>query len=248
MFEMKNEDDASAASSRHKNADFFKKLDQDRRNKNCEYAVLVSMLEPESELYNSGIVDVSYEYEKMYVIRPQFFIPMRIDGMAEMNPMLGLRGVRLSFVFPELPLMQVRAVASAAAALIRDEGLVPKPEVMVPLVALASEQVQMRAVCEQVIDEVAGEYGVALDIPRGTMLELPRACITADEIAQDADFFCFGTNDLTQTTFGFSRDDAESKFIPIYLHKKLLDVNPRSRRSIRASSSSCVWLWRRDAR
>ena len=76
MFEMKNEDDASAASSRHKNADFFRKLDQDRRNKGCEYAVLVSMLEPESELYNAGIVDVSYEYEKMYVIRPQFFIPM----------------------------------------------------------------------------------------------------------------------------------------------------------------------------
>lgn len=76
MFEMKNEDDASAATSRHRNSDFFKKLDQDRRNKNCEYAVLVSMLEPESELYNSGIVDVSYEYEKMYVIRPQFFIPM----------------------------------------------------------------------------------------------------------------------------------------------------------------------------
>ena len=76
MFEMKNEDDASAATSRHKNSDFFKKLDQDRRNKGCEYAVLVSMLEPESELYNSGIVDVSYEYEKMYVIRPQFFIPM----------------------------------------------------------------------------------------------------------------------------------------------------------------------------
>ena len=76
MFEMKNEDDASAASSRHKNVDFFKKLDQDRRNKGCEYAVLVSLLEPESELYNAGIVDVSYEYEKMYVIRPQFFIPM----------------------------------------------------------------------------------------------------------------------------------------------------------------------------
>ena len=76
MFEMKNEDDASAATSRHRNSDFFKKLDQDRRNKNCEYAVLISMLEPESELYNSGIVDVSYEYEKMYVIRPQFFIPM----------------------------------------------------------------------------------------------------------------------------------------------------------------------------
>ncbi|MBM6676250.1 DUF2130 domain-containing protein [Olsenella uli] len=76
MFEMKNEDDASAAVNRHKNADFFKKLDQDRRNKGCEYAVLVSLLEPESELYNAGIVDVSYAYEKMYVIRPQFFIPM----------------------------------------------------------------------------------------------------------------------------------------------------------------------------
>ena len=76
MFEMKSEEDASAARSRHKNSDFFRKLDQDRRNKGCEYAVLVSLLEPESELYNSGIVDVSYEYEKMYVIRPQFFIPM----------------------------------------------------------------------------------------------------------------------------------------------------------------------------
>ena len=150
----------------------------------------------------------------------------RIDGMAEMNPMLGLRGVRLSFVFPELPLMQVRAIASAAALLIRDEGLAPKPEVMVPLVSLESEQVQMRSICEQVIDEVAAEYGVALDIPVGTMLELPRACLMADAIAQHADFLCFGTNDLTQTTFGFSRDDAESKFIPIYLHNKLLERNP----------------------
>ena len=150
----------------------------------------------------------------------------RIDGMAEMNPMLGLRGVRLSFVFPELPLMQVRAVASAAATLIRDEGLDPRPEVMVPLVALASEQVQMRAVCEQVIAEVAAEFGVALDIPVGTMLELPRACLTADEIARSADFLCFGTNDLTQTTFGFSRDDAESKFMPVYLHRKLVEKNP----------------------
>ena len=150
----------------------------------------------------------------------------RIDGMAEMNPMLGLRGVRLSFAFPELPLMQVRAVASAAATLIHDEGLAPKPEIMVPLVALAAEQVQMRAVCEEVIAEVERAFGVTLDIPVGTMLELPRACLTADEIARDADFFCFGTNDLTQTTFGFSRDDAESKFLPVYLHRKLLERNP----------------------
>ncbi len=175
---------------------------------------------------------------EMHIVRREFsgatteeLVPLRhrlrrIDGMAEMNPMLGLRGVRLSFVFPELPLMQVRAIASAAAALIRDEGLAPQPEIMVPLVSLESEQVQMRAVCEQVIQEVSEECGVALDLSIGTMLELPRACLTADDIAHHADFFCFGTNDLTQTAFGFSRDDAESKFIPIYLHQKLLEANP----------------------
>ncbi len=150
----------------------------------------------------------------------------RIDGMSECNPMLGLRGVRLSFVYPELPLMQVRAIATAAAKLIRDEHLDPRPEVMIPLVAITAEHVQMRSVVEHVIEEVAHEYGVELDIPVGTMLELPRACMVADEIARHADFFCFGTNDLTQTTFGFSRDDAESKFLPIYLHRKILKDNP----------------------
>lgn len=150
----------------------------------------------------------------------------RIDGMSECNPMLGLRGVRLSFVYPELPLMQVRAIATAAAKLIRDEQLDPRPEVMIPLVAITEEHVQMKSVVDRVIDEVAHEYGVELDIPVGTMLELPRACMVADEIARHADFFCFGTNDLTQTTFGFSRDDAESKFLPIYLHRKILKDNP----------------------
>ncbi len=149
----------------------------------------------------------------------------RIDAMAESNPMLGLRGVRLSIVFPELPLMQVRAIATAAARL-KLEGFDPRPEVMVPLVAITAEHVQTREVVERVIAEVASENGVVLDIPVGTMIELPRACIVADEIARHADFFCFGTNDLTQTAFGFSRDDAESKFIPIYLHKKVLEANP----------------------
>ena len=148
-----------------------------------------------------------------------------IDSMAESNPMLGLRGVRLSVVFPDLPLMQVRAIASAAAQL-RLKGLDPRPEVMVPLVSITAEHVQTREVVERVIADVAREHGVELDIPVGTMLELPRACIVADEIASHAEFFCFGTNDLTQTTFGFSRDDAESKFLPIYLHKKILEHNP----------------------
>ncbi len=149
----------------------------------------------------------------------------RIDGMVESNPMLGLRGVRLSVVFGDLPLMQVRAVATAAARLIK-EGVDPRPEIMVPLVSITAEHVQTREVIERVIAEVSAEEGVELNIPVGTMLELPRACMVADEIAQHADFFCFGTNDLTQMTFGFSRDDAEAKFIPLYLHKKILKDNP----------------------
>lgn len=150
----------------------------------------------------------------------------RIDGMAESNPMLGLRGVRLSLLYPELPLMRVRAIASAAAALKRDEGLDPRPEIMVPLVSVIREHVQVRQVIEGVIGQVEREYGVKLEISVGTMIELPRACLVADQIAKHADFFCFGTNDLTQTVFGFSRDDAEAKFIPVYLHKGILDANP----------------------
>ena len=150
----------------------------------------------------------------------------RIDAMAESNPMLGLRGVRLSIVYPDLPLMQVRAIAAAAASLKRDEGLDPRPQIMVPLVSITAEHVQVRAVIDRVLAEVSEEFGVELDIPVGTMIELPRACIVADKIAEHSDFFCFGTNDLTQTAFGFSRDDAESKFIPTYLHNKVLESNP----------------------
>lgn len=149
----------------------------------------------------------------------------RIDSMAESNPMLGLRGVRLSVVYGDLPLMQVRAVASAAARL-KAEGLDPRPELMIPLVSITEESAQTRAVAERVVAEVASEHGVSLDIPIGTMVELPRACMVADQIASHSDFFCFGTNDLTQTAFGFSRDDAEAKFIPVYLHKKILPANP----------------------
>jgi len=160
--------------------------------------------------------------EELAVLRARL---RRIDGMVESNPMLGLRGVRLSVVFSDLPLMQVRAVATAAARLIK-EGVDPRPEIMVPLVSITAEHVQTREVIERVIAEVSVEEGVELNIPVGTMLELPRACMVADEIAHHADFFCFGTNDLTQTTFGFSRDDAEAKFIPPYMHKKILKDNP----------------------
>lgn len=144
------------------------------------------------------------------------------DFLAMFKTMSG-RDVVVRLLDP--PLMQVRAVATAAACLIK-EGVDPRPEIMVPLVSITAEHVQTREVIERVIAEVSVEEGVELNIPVGTMLELPRACMVADEIAHHADFFCFGTNDLTQTTFGFSRDDAEAKFIPLYMHKKILKDNP----------------------
>ena len=149
----------------------------------------------------------------------------QIDAMSEMNPMLGLRGCRLAIVYPELPAMQVRAITTAAARL-KKEGLDPKPEIMIPLVSVLAELSTLREECEAVIAQVCEEEGVELEIPIGTMIELPRAAVTADEIATKADFFSFGTNDLTQTTFGFSRDDVEAKFIHRYLERRILARNP----------------------
>ncbi|MBQ6585344.1 MAG: pyruvate, phosphate dikinase, partial [Coriobacteriales bacterium] len=149
----------------------------------------------------------------------------QIDGMIEANPMLGLRGCRLAIMYPELPAMQTRAIATAAAKLIQ-EGFKPEPEIMIPLVSVVTELKTLRAEVEAVIAQVEDETGVALEIPIGTMIELPRAAVTADEIGAVADFFSFGTNDLTQTTFGFSRDDVEGKFIPRYLDRKLIPCNP----------------------
>jgi pyruvate,orthophosphate dikinase len=149
----------------------------------------------------------------------------RIDSMAEVNPMLGLRGVRLAILNPELAAMQVKAIATATARLLK-EGLHPEAEIMIPLVSVTPELSTLRGECEAVLAEVAAEYQVTLDLPIGTMIELPRAAVTADDIAGYADFFSFGTNDLTQTTFGFSRDDVEAKFIPRYLERKLIPCNP----------------------
>ncbi|MDR1016032.1 MAG: pyruvate, phosphate dikinase [Coriobacteriales bacterium] len=149
----------------------------------------------------------------------------QIDSMVEANPMLGLRGVRLAIVHPELAAMQVRAIATAAARLIK-EGLKPQPEIMIPLVSVVPELETLRAESTAVLTEVAAAEGVELDIAIGTMIELPRAAVKSADIAKQADFFSFGTNDLTQTTFGFSRDDVEAKFIPTYLDRKLLPYNP----------------------
>ena len=118
--------------------------------------------------------------------------------------------------------MQVKAIASATAEL-QKQGLNPKPEIMIPLVAFEEELALVREVVEENIKAVAEEYGVELDIPVGTMIEIPRAAITSEDIAKHADFFSFGTNDLTQMGLGFSRDDVEAAFMPLYLDKKMLD-------------------------
>ncbi len=148
-----------------------------------------------------------------------------IDSMTEMNPMLGLRGCRLGIMFPELYAMQVRAITMAACEL-KKAGKDPRPEIMIPLVSLKAELETLRAETERVVAQIQAECGVEIDIPIGTMIELPRAAIMAEEIGQSADFFSFGTNDLTQTTFGFSRDDIEAKFLPRYLERKIMPRNP----------------------
>jgi len=150
---------------------------------------------------------------------------VQIDAMAEMNPMLGLRGCRLGIMFPELYSMQARAITLAACQL-KKEGKDPRPEIMIPLVSVKAELEILRAECEKIVAEVKAECGVEIDIPIGTMIELPRAAVTADEIGAVADFFSFGTNDLTQMAFGFSRDDVESRMMPAYLELGLLKRNP----------------------
>jgi pyruvate, orthophosphate dikinase len=148
-----------------------------------------------------------------------------VQRHAEQNPMLGMRGVRLGLTVPGLFLLQVRAIAEAAAEL-RKRGLHPHPEIMVPLVADVKEFAIIREQALATIAEVADEVGVELSFPIGTMIELPRAAMTAHEIAAEAEFFSFGTNDMTQTTWGFSRDDVEAAFFPQYLEAGIFSVSP----------------------
>ncbi|MGK3940913.1 pyruvate, phosphate dikinase [Streptomyces caeruleatus] len=148
-----------------------------------------------------------------------------VNRMHEENPMLGLRGVRLGLVVPGLVAMQVRAIAEAVVERTRAGGS-PRAEIMVPLVGAVEELRIEREEVERVLTEVAEESGVAVHCPVGTMIELPRAALTAGRIAQEAEFFSFGTNDLTQTTWGFSRDDVEAAFFSAYLDKGIFSASP----------------------
>ena len=148
-----------------------------------------------------------------------------IRSLSEENPMMGLRGCRLGIVWPEINEMQVKAIFQAACEL-KLQGITVIPEVMIPLVGMISELQYVKAQLMEVAMETIKDYNVKLEYKFGTMIEIPRAALTADEIAIEAEFFSFGTNDLTQMTFGFSRDDAEGKFLPVYLNKEILEDNP----------------------
>ena len=151
-------------------------------------------------------------------------IKRRVDSLAENNPMLGHRGCRLGITFPEITAMQTRAILGAACEL-KQEGKDPKPEIMVPLIGTLHELEQQKSIIEKTAQEVFAEYGTEIEFEIGTMIEIPRAALTADRIAEQAQYFSFGTNDLTQMTFGYSRDDIAS-FLPVYLEKKILKVDP----------------------
>jgi pyruvate, orthophosphate dikinase len=148
-----------------------------------------------------------------------------VEAMAEANPMLGLRGVRLSIMFPGIVVMQTRAILQAAAKLTK-QGKAVLPEIMIPLVSTVNELRVVQGQLESEAKKIVEEQGVNIPYTFGTMIEIPRAALTAGEIAEYAQFFSFGTNDLTQTTFGFSRDDAEGKFLGRYVDQKILARNP----------------------
>jgi pyruvate,orthophosphate dikinase len=149
----------------------------------------------------------------------------RVEALHEANPMLGTRGVRLGILIPELTRMQVRAIFEAACKCAKD-GITVHPEVMIPLTSHVNELKVQQTALEAEAKAVMEEEGIEIDYKFGTMIEIPRAALTADEVAEVAQFFSFGTNDLTQTTFGISRDDAESGFLVQYQQMGILEDNP----------------------
>ena len=148
----------------------------------------------------------------------------RVDLLKEANPMLGHRGCRLGVSYPEITSMQAHAVIGAAAKL-KKEGMNPKVELMIPLVSSLNEFLNQKNIVLEAKKEILDKSGLKINLKIGTMIEVPRACLVAEEIAKEADFFSFGTNDLTQTTFGFSRDDTGT-FFPNYFNDEILLVDP----------------------
>ncbi len=188
--------------------------------------VTVRLLDPPlHEFLPASPEDISQVAEDLGV-RPEK-LQERLDQLHESNPMMGHRGCRLGLTSPEIYDTQVRAILEASVQVSR-EGLEVLPEIMIPLVGMPEELQRLRERVEQQAEAVLAELGAAVDYKVGTMIELPRACLLADQVAEHADFFSFGTNDLTQMTWGFSRDDM-SKFFSAYMLEGLLEDSPLAR-------------------
>jgi pyruvate,orthophosphate dikinase len=192
--------------------------------------VTIRLLDPPLHEFLPSLVDLSSQMARREALGEE--IPARdkalfaaVRRLHESNPMLGLRGVRLGILIPELYKMQVRAMVHACLE-VRKLGHDPRPEVMIPLVSTQRELLYLRETLEEEIARTFKGTNQEIDMPIGTMIETPRAAITADRLGVHADFFSFGTNDLTQLTWAFSRDDVESTFLPRYLDLELLPFNP----------------------
>lgn len=195
------------------------------------YAVTIRLLDPPLHEFLPDIEDTERDLANARSegrhdeVKRLEAVLRRSRALFEFNPMLGFRGVRLGIVYPEIYAMQAEAIFRAEAALLQ-EGIESEVEVMIPLVGTLKELQVMKDLVSEVNARVGQETGISLPYRIGTMIEIPRAALVAGEIAKDAEFFSFGTNDLTQTVFGYSRDDAEGKFLPTYLANKVLPENP----------------------
>ncbi len=195
--------------------------------------VTIRLLDPPLHEFLPNYTEVMVELERLRLtgasaeaVAKQEELAGKVKALSEANPMLGTRGCRLGIQWPEIYAMQVRAIMEAACDVLAETGKMPHVEIMIPLVGFEEELKLMRTLTEETASEVLAERAVNVDYTVGTMIEVPRAALTADEIARQADFFSFGTNDLTQMTLGFSRDDAEGKFLTHYLRMDLLKDNP----------------------
>ncbi|MGV2938731.1 pyruvate, phosphate dikinase [Mesobacillus sp. LC4] len=194
--------------------------------------VTIRLLDPPLHEFLPDKEELLVEITKLQILDPESkelkekeALLKKVRQLDEFNPMLGHRGCRLGMIHPEIYEMQARAIFYAVANL-ADKGIDAKPEIMIPLVGHVNELKEMRELVNAAAQSIKEETGKNFEYTVGTMIEIPRAALTADQIAEEADFFSFGTNDLTQTTFGYSRDDAEGKFLQAYIEQKVLPENP----------------------
>ncbi|MEW8971522.1 MAG: pyruvate, phosphate dikinase [Mesobacillus sp.] len=194
--------------------------------------VTIRLLDPPLHEFLPDKEELLVEITKLQILDPESkelkekeALLKKVRQLDEFNPMLGHRGCRLGMIHPEIYEMQARAIFYAVANL-ADKGIDAQPEIMIPLVGHVNELKEMRELVNAAAQSIKEETGKDFEYTVGTMIEIPRAALTADQIAEEADFFSFGTNDLTQTTFGYSRDDAEGKFLQAYIEQKVLPENP----------------------